>query len=189
MNTTLTAAPSSTKVKWHIDPKHSEINFTTYQSVFTKIKGHFKGFGGTIQIEDDTISGLDFNLWINPASITTGNELRDRYLKGEDIFDTDKHKIITYNSISLKKTNSEFAYESHGFLDIKNVARVVRFEVDYVGEMKDPAGRQRMGFYIRGDLNRKTWNLYNKNQFYNVKDLLINNDILIDGKLQFIREF
>jgi len=62
---------------------------------------------------------LDFNLWINPASITTGNELRDRYLKGEDIFDTDKHKIITYNSISLKKSNSEFAYESHGFLDIK----------------------------------------------------------------------
>jgi len=55
--------------------------------------------------------------------------------------------------------------------------------------MKDPSGRQRMGFYIRGDLNRKVWNLYNKNQFYNVKDLLINNDILIDGKLQFIREF
>ena len=189
MNIAIAAPQSGTKVKWHIDPKHSEINFSTYQSVFTKIKGHFKGFGGTIQIEDDVVSGLDFNLWINPASITTGNDLRDEYLKGENSFDTDKYKIITYNSITLKKANREFLYESQGLLTIKNVTRVVRFEVDFIGEMTDPSGRQRLGFYIKGNLNRKNWNLYSKNQFDIVKDILINNDILIDGKLQFVKEF
>lgn len=179
---------SLTHTIWSIDKKHSEINFTVYSSLFSKTKGRFNHFGGSILMMDDSISGADVNLWIDPNSLTTDNDDRDLLLKGQDFFDTSNHKIVTYKGGSLRRIGREFLYQSTGLLTIKNMTRVAKFEVDFMGEMKDPGGKQRIGFYVKGLLNRNHWNLGRKNLYSGSENLSINNHIIMEAKFQLTQE-
>ena len=86
----------ATKTKWGIDPAHSEIGFKVKHLMITNVRGEFKEFDGSIYTTGEDFMTAEIDFWINPASVTTGDEKRDAHLKSADFFDVENFKEINF---------------------------------------------------------------------------------------------
>jgi len=175
----------STRVKWTLDPLYSEINFIATHALLMKVKGCFTDFGSTIITEGEDLTTSHISLWLDPKSINTGNEKRDHYLKSPAFFDCKNNDLIKFTAISFRRVNFTPNYVILGNLTIKSITCPIKLDVEFIGEMKDPHGNYRIGFYINGKLNRKEWRLLWNDNFLHSGSSLIGDEIKIRGKLQF----
>src|SRR6185369_9729049 len=106
---------------------------------------------------DFMTSEIDF--WMDPASISTGDDQRDGHLKSPDFFDVENHKEITFTGNTYEKTSTEGKYILWGDLTIKGITKRIKLDVEFAGVMKDPWGNEKAGFTIQGKVNRKDWGL------------------------------
>ncbi|HZG65889.1 MAG TPA: YceI family protein, partial [Herpetosiphonaceae bacterium] len=66
---------------WHIDPAHSEIQFSAKHMMISTVRGKFTRFSGTIDADDANPTAAQVEVQIEAASIDTGNEQRDAHLR------------------------------------------------------------------------------------------------------------
>ena len=93
------------ETKWSIDQAHSEIAFKIRHLMIAHVKGAFKIFDASIYTVAKDFTTATIDLWIDPASITTGDVKRDEHLKGVDFFDVKNHKEITFTSATIGKAD------------------------------------------------------------------------------------
>lgn len=113
---------------------NSEISFTI-KNTGINVNGIIGGFEGTINFNPIDLSNSKIICSVDPATIDTGINSRDKHLKGEDYFDVKNFKSITIESISLKKLdNNEF--EGKFNLTIKGTTKLETFKFNrtQVGE-------------------------------------------------------
>ena len=146
---------------WVIDPTHSRLGFETRHAVVTKVRGHFNEFSGTIVVDADNLGGSSASVTAQLASIDTGNADRDAHLRGEDFFDVENNKEMSFVATGIKAAGEAFVVS--GDLTIKGVTNSIDFAVELNGTATDPFGNQRAGFEGTGELSRKdfglTWNV------------------------------
>jgi len=85
---------SLAKTKWIIDTAHSNISFTVKHLMITNVKGAFKIFDASIYTTGKDFTTTQVDLWIDAASIDTGDEKRDEHLRSADFFDVNNFKQI-----------------------------------------------------------------------------------------------
>jgi polyisoprenoid-binding protein YceI len=177
---------TSTPIKWTLDTAHSEIAFKIKHLMITNVKGVFREFDAVIYTtgEDFITSEIDF--WLNPASIDTGDEKRDAHLKGEDFFDAENHKQITFTGNTIESVNDQ-RYELYGDLTVKGITKRIKLDVEFGGVMKDPWGNEKAGFTINGKINRKDWGL-NWNAALEAGGVLVSDTVSISCEVQLIRQ-
>jgi polyisoprenoid-binding protein YceI len=73
-----------TKTKWGIDPSHSEIGFKVKHLMVANVRGTFKEFDASIYTTGEDFMTAEIDFWLNPATISTGDEKRDAHLKSAD---------------------------------------------------------------------------------------------------------
>ncbi len=66
-------AKEPTKIKWVIDPVHSEIAFKVKHLMITNVKGVFKEFDASIYTTGEDFMTSEIDFWMNPASVDTGD--------------------------------------------------------------------------------------------------------------------
>jgi polyisoprenoid-binding protein YceI len=88
-------------------------------------KGEFKGLKGTIQWNEENPAASIFNVSINANTINTNIESRDKELKDETYFNTDKYPLITFVSNGIKPGNGN--YTATGNLSIKGTTKTITF--------------------------------------------------------------
>ncbi len=71
----------SKKVKWVIDPSHSEIAFKVRHLMITNVKGVFKNYDASIYTTGNDLLSAEVDFWMDPASVDTGDDKRDAHLK------------------------------------------------------------------------------------------------------------
>ena len=147
------------QTKWAIDPAHSDITFKIRHLMIADVKGSFKTFDASIYTSDKDFSTAIIDLWIDTASITTGDEKRDEHLKSADFFDVEIHKQITFTSGSIEKPDTDGNHELWGELTIKGITKKIKLDVEFGGIIKDPWGNEKAGFAITGKINRTDWGL------------------------------
>src|SRR5258705_12864985 len=76
-----------TRTKWGLDPSHSQIGFKVKHLMVTNVRGVFNDYTGSIYTAGDDFSDAEIDLYIYPASISTGDARRDGHLKSPDFFD------------------------------------------------------------------------------------------------------
>ena len=81
-----------TKTKWGIDHAHSEIGFRVKHLMVANVRGVFKEFDASIYTTEEDFMSAEIDFWLNPASINTGDEIRDAHLRNADFFDVKKFK-------------------------------------------------------------------------------------------------
>lgn len=123
-----------------IEKSHSYIEFSTKYMGFAKVKGRFEGFNGTFRFNGNDLSNTSISLSINVNSIDTDHDMRDKDLKSENWFDTEKFPIITFVSTKIQYIASGF--NIIGNLTIKDITKEV------VVKMNPPSGILKD---IRGD--------------------------------------
>jgi polyisoprenoid-binding protein YceI len=177
----------TTKVKWAVDPAHSEIGFKVKHLMISNVKGVFKEFDASIYTTGEDFMTSEIDFWINPASIDTGDEKRDGHLKSADFFDADNFKEISFIGNTIEKVDNDGSFTLYGDLTLKGIKKQVRLDVEFGGVMKDPWGNEKAGFTINGKLNRKDWGL-NWNAALEAGGMLVSDEVRISCELQLSKQ-
>jgi len=139
-----------------LDQTHSGVSFSIKHLMVSNVKGKFKSFNGGFGFDEkkNIITKLDGTVDI--FSLDTDIQKRDEHLKSPDFFDAAKYPKMSFvmtKFIPGKKPKLE------GKLTIKDVTKVVVFDVDMGGAAVDPWGVKKVGFSLNGIINRKDFGL------------------------------
>ena len=171
------------EIKWSIDQAHSEIAFKVKHLMIAHVKGAFKTFDASIYTTDKDFTTAQIDLWIDSSSISTGDEKRDEHLKGEDFFDSIKHKQITFTSTSIEKPDQDGNHELWGELTMRGITKNVKLNVQFGGIVNDPYGNEKAGFTVFGKINRSDWGLV-WNSTIETGGLMVSDEITISCEIE-----
>jgi polyisoprenoid-binding protein YceI len=178
---------AATKTKWGIDAAHSEIGFKVKHLMITNIRGTFREFDASIYTTGEDFMSAEIDFWLNPASVSTGDEKRDGHIKGPDFLDVEKFKEIHFTANTYENVDKDGSYELYGDLTIKGIKKQIKLDVEFGGVMKDPWGNQKAGFTISGKINRKDWGL-NWNAPIGTGGVLVSEDVWINCEVQLVKQ-
>lgn len=143
--------------KWVLDKSHSNIRFTVKHMVVSECEGSFKNFDGTFDATKADFSDAKVAFTVDVNSINTDNENRDKHLKGEDFFASDKFPQIKFESTSFT-AQGDNKYKLEGNLTVRDVTKPMSFDVTYGGSINTQRGAK-AGFKAKGSINRFDYGL------------------------------
>ena len=169
--------------KWSLDRVHSDIGFKVRHLMISQVRGSFKTFDASIYTTGTDFTTAEVDLWIDTASITTGNTDRDEHLKGVDFFDVKRHKQITFTSSTIQKADADGNHELWGELTMKGITKNVKLNVQFGGMVFDPYGNEKAGFTVTGKIDRTDWEL-SWNTVVEKTGVMVSNEISIVCELE-----
>jgi polyisoprenoid-binding protein YceI len=143
---------------WQIDPSHSRIGFSVKHMMIATVRGEFKAYTGSLELNTEDITRSKLSGDIEVASIDTREAQRDDHLRSADFFDAANHPTIHFESKRIEHVDGN-EYRVVGDITIRGVTREIVLEAEYAGVHKDPWGGTRTGFTVTGSLNRKDFGL------------------------------
>jgi polyisoprenoid-binding protein YceI len=167
---------------WAIDPGHAEVGFVGRHFLLTKVRGRFTDVRGDIVVgerpEDTTV-----DVTVAMASVTSGDGARDDHLRSADLFDVEHHPEARFRSTAVAWDGTTGRLT--GDLTIRGVTRPVTLTVDYLGQVRDPWGNERIVFSAAGKVTRDDWGI-SWNQVLETGGLLVSRDIELAFELEAI---
>ena len=147
---------------WTIDQDHSNVGFKVKHLMISNVKGEFRNFNGTLEIDDKDVTKSKVVVNIDTPSITTGVTKRDDHLKSPDFFDVAKYPVMTFVSKRVQKAGND-KLKVYGDLTLHGVTREVVLDVEGPTRgYKDRSGNIKRGVSATTRINRKdyglTWN-------------------------------
>lgn len=179
--TTLTKTDLQTFV---IDPSHSRVGFTVRHMGFSKVRGSFEAFEGTVHLAEGDISSLKASASIQAASITTNEPKRDAHLRSGDFFEVETHPTLAFRSTGVTNVSGS-AFTLAGELTMRGVTRSVELQGEFLGEGLDPWGGTRVAFEARTEVNRKQFGL-NWNTVLETGGVLVSETVEITLEIQAV---
>jgi polyisoprenoid-binding protein YceI len=150
------AAPDYIVGSWDIDAVHSHIGFVARHLMVSKVRGSFLRFEGEIHTaqspEESTATAT-----IEMDSFSSGNEMRDNDVKGENFLDVANHPTMTYRSTGIRADGDGYIVD--GDLTIKGVTHPVELRAELNGFGPDPYGGTRLGVSATGEINRTDYGI------------------------------
>jgi polyisoprenoid-binding protein YceI len=146
---------------WEIDGSHSNMGFTIKHMMVSKVKGTFKDFKGTFNLDEKDMSKTTAEATIETTSINTDNADRDKHLRSADFFDVTKFPKMTFKSKKWEGEGKDAKLV--GDLTLHGKTKEVTLNVtELTAPVKDPFGGTRRGLSANTKINRKdfglTWN-------------------------------
>jgi polyisoprenoid-binding protein YceI len=174
---------------WQLDPAHSTVEFAVKHMMFTTVRGRFKTFEGSIQIDEQHPDRSRVEVTIDAASIDTGAPDRDAHLRSADFLDVEQHPKMIFTSTRVdgahKKEGDRFKVA--GELEIRGTRMPVTLDVTFEGLGTDPWGKQRAGFAARTEIDRREWGL-RWNQALETGGVLVANAVKIELEAQAVKQ-
>lgn len=171
---------------WNIDPQHTQIEFSVRHMMISKVRGQFKSFEGTLDINTDNPAASSVAGTVDVASIDTREPQRDAHLRSADFFDAEKYPKLSFRSSRIEPAGKG-RYKVVGDLTIKDVSREVVFDVTDEGRAQDPWGNQRWGVSASTRLNRKdfglTWNVALETGGW-----LVGDEVTISAEVELVKQ-
>lgn len=171
---------------WTLDPAHSELLFKVKHLMIANVKGEFRSFDAKVVTDGDDFATASVTLEIDPSSIFTNSDDRDKHLRSADFFDVENHKVMRFESTGMRKIDDE-NYKLQGVLTMKDVSKEVQLDVEFGGMMKDPYGNEKAGFSLNGTINRRDWGL-NWNAALETGGVLVSDEVRLSADVQFIKQ-
>ena len=173
------------KIKWNLDPAHSEVTFKVKHMMITNVSGNFKEFTVDAATDGEDFSKPEINFTAKAASVNTNSEQRDGHLRSADFFDAEKFPEITFKASKYEKVSGN-DYTLQGDLTIKDVTKTISLDVEYGGIQKDPWGNMKAGFTISGKINRKDFGL-TWNAALETGGVMVSEEVKINCEIQLIK--
>lgn len=178
--------PETAVQTYTVDPNHSRVSFVARHLGFSKVRGSFKSFEGTLEMEPGNLETLTASSTIQAASITTNEARRDEHLRSKDFFDVENHPEISFRSKEVKHASGDSAVLV-GDLTIRGITKPVDLVVEYLGESADPWGGTRIGLEAEATINRKDFGL-EWNVALEAGGFLVSDEIRIVLEIQAIEQ-
>ena len=169
-----------------IDPSHSQIGFKVRHLGFSKVRGRFDEFSGTVRMAPSQLATLKAEAVINAASVNTGVDDRDEHLRSGDFFDVEAYPKLTFEATEVREV-SAYAFTLVGALTLHGVTRPVELDAVFLGEAEDPWGGRRIAFEAETTISRKDFGL-TWNSVLETGGLLVGEDVEISLEVQAVLE-
>jgi polyisoprenoid-binding protein YceI len=172
---------------WQMDPDHSSFQFKIRHLTVSNVKGDFNKSRGVVTIDDQNITNLKVEVFIDAASVNTGHAQRDEHLRGPDFFDVTKYPTITFVSKKVIKADTD-RLKVVGDLTIHGVTREITVDVEGpTPEVKDPWGNFRRGATATTKINRRDFGL-TWNKVLDTGGLVVGEEVNIYVELELVRK-
>jgi polyisoprenoid-binding protein YceI len=152
----LSSAQAST---YKVDGAHSTVGFSVKHLMISTVRGNFTDFSGEFSFDPktgDLSATKDFV--VKMASVDTNNKKRDDHLRSPDFFDVAKCAEMKVSKSKITK-KADKAYEWTGDLTMHCVTKPVKFDVTYIGSIKDPKMGSHASFEAKAKIKRSDWGL------------------------------
>jgi len=171
---------------WKIDTAHTQIEFSVRHMMISKVRGQFKTFDGTVELNPANLAASRVTGTVEAASIDTREAQRDGHLLSADFFDAEKYPQLSFASTRIEPAGSD-QYKVYGNLTIKDVTREVAFDVTDEGRAQDPWGNQRWGVSATTKINRKDFNL-GWNVVLETGGWLVGDEVTISAEVELVKQ-
>ncbi|MEI8706424.1 YceI family protein [Pseudoalteromonas sp. B62] len=129
-----------------IDTKgaHAFVNFKIKHLGYSWLHGRFNTFDGKFNYDAKNPNASQIMVNIDTTSLDSNHAERDKHLRGKEFLNVDKYPTATFKSTSIKFEDD--SGQVTGDFTLHGVTKTITFEIDKVGEGKDPWGGYRVGF-------------------------------------------
>jgi polyisoprenoid-binding protein YceI len=142
---------------YDVDASHTNVGFTVKHMMITNVNGNFATYDANIDFDPATKTFKTFSAIVETNSINTGIEKRDDHLRSEDFFASEKFPKMTFEMTSYKADGDDG--EMKGNLTIRGITKPVTLKVEDIGTIKDFKNQNRVGFSLKGKINRMDYDL------------------------------
>lgn len=170
---------------YSLDDSHTQVGFSVKHLMITNVKGEFKTYNADIDFDAKTKKFNGFKADIETKSIDTGIEKRDEHLRSEDFFLSEKFPKMTFVMKSYKSDGNKG--KMSGDLTIRDVTKAVTLDVDDIATVKDFQGNNRVGFTLKGKINRMDYGL-KWNKALEAGGLAVSEEVKILVEIEAIEE-
>lgn len=145
--TSLAASAAQAAEHYVIDTKgmHAFITFRIQHLGYSWLEGRFDRFSGDFTYDEADPANNRVQVEIDVASVDSNHAERDKHLRSERFFDTDKYPTATFTSTAWEDHGDGTA-TLKGRFTLRGVSKVIGIEVKQIGGGKDPWGGFRRGF-------------------------------------------
>ncbi len=133
--------------RYVIDTKgmHAFITFRVKHLGFSWLEGRFNRFSGEFDYDEANPANNRVKVDIDVASLDTNNAERDKHLRDERFFDTEKYPRATFVSTAWEDHGNGKA-TLKGKLTLRGITKEISIDVTQIGAGPDPWGGFRRGF-------------------------------------------
>lgn len=167
-----------------VDPSHSRLGFTVRHLGFSKVRGAFEQFEGTVHMQPGDLSTLEASAAVQTQSITTNDAKRDEHLRSEDFFEVETYPTITFESTDVRDVSGD-TFTLVGEFTMHGVTKTIELDGELLGEGTDPWGGTRVAFEASTKLNRKEYGL-NWNAVLESGGVLVSDSVEITLEIQAV---
>jgi polyisoprenoid-binding protein YceI len=144
---------------WTIDSGHSTAGFSAKHLMVSTVRGTLGPIKGTVEYDGKSLQSLKVDASIDVSAINTGNESRDRDLKGAGFFDVAKFPAATFKSKRVESGGAG-TFKLIGDLTMHGVTKEVTLTVEGPSAIvKSQNGGQKIGASATTTLNRRDFGL------------------------------
>lgn len=167
--------------EYAVDEAHSNVEFSVKHMMISTVKGNFRSFKSQIFFDPTSKVFENLKATIEATSIDTGINKRDDHLRSEDFFEVETYPNIDFVMSSYDQKTKTM----QGTLTIKDNKKPIELQTNINGVIKDPEGDERVGFTLKGKINRKDFGL-TWNKTLETGGLLVGDEIDINIEIQMV---
>ena len=131
-----------------IDTKgaHAFVNFKIKHLGYSWLHGRFNTFDGQFNYDPKNPNASQISVNIDTASLDSNHAERDKHLRGGDFLNVSKYPQASFKSTAIKFDQDGEEATVTGEFTLHGITKTISFEIDKIGEGKDPWGGYRVGF-------------------------------------------
>ena len=171
--------------RWLIDPSRSKLVFTLRHVIMSEIRGEFMRWGGDLVLDPEHPKRTKVDVWVDPASIETGDYERDAHVRSAEFLDVGRFARAEFRSTEIERERDGVA-AMRGRLELHGVPRNIELEVSSKRTWMDGDGHMRSDYLVRGEIDRQDFGLH-WNQDLDVGGIVVSDKIEITAEVQVVR--
>ena len=134
------------------------MTFTINQLGIIPVTGYFETFSGSFSFDPEVFENARVDIRILTASVNSNQNLRDKHLRSEKFFGSEKYPEIRFVSRETTDVNG-LEFKIHGELTIHGITRSVIFHTTLRTDTKEVTGKERISFHTHTFISRKDFQL------------------------------
>lgn len=125
---------------------HAFVQFKIKHLGYSWLLGRFNTFDGSFEYDSKTPDASFITVNIDPASIDSNHAERDKHLRDKDFLHVKKYPKASFKSTAFTFDKDGSEGKVKGDLLLHGVSKSIEFEIEKIGEGRDPWGGYRVGF-------------------------------------------
>jgi polyisoprenoid-binding protein YceI len=174
----LTLSHSVLASQYNILKKRSGIRFSVDFLSFIPMKGHFNHFTGHFNYNKEDKEFSNIAITIRPDSIHTGDNFRDKHLKGPDFFNSAKYDSIVFKANKIIRLRRG-KYIANGKLKIKETEQ----DASVSFSIREDQESDNIKIHFKSQVDRSLYKIATKEMLKNHHYVLSKN-VMISGAIE-----